>query len=181
MVGGAYIAAVFVFYLLSGIGLFAVVQASGFSRVLFVGAAVLSIALGIINVIDVIRKNQGFILAIPESKKDLIGRYISTASIPAAFALGILVGIFELPCTGGIYLAILSMMSTTFTFQEGLPYLIVYNIIFVLPLIVILLVVSFGLSPERVHSWRLENRRLLRLAIGVVMIAIGFVMLFGAV
>lgn len=179
IVGGAYIAAVFVFYLLSGIGLFAIVQGSGFSQVLFVAAAVLSIILGLVNIIDVIRKNEGFILAIPASKKEVIERYISTASLPAAFVLGILVGIFELPCTGGIYLAILSMMSRTLMFSQGLPYLLLYNFIFVLPLIVILLAVSFGLSPERVNSWHLKNRRLLRLAIGIAMVAIGAVMLSG--
>lgn len=179
LVGGAYIAAVFVFYLFSGIGLFAVVQGSGFSQLLFVGAAVLSIVLGLVNIIDVIRKNEGFILAIPASKKEAIEHYIGTASLPAAFVLGILVGIFELPCTGGIYLAILSMMSRTFTFSAGIPYLLLYNFIFVLPLIGILLVVSFGLSPERVNSWRVENRRLLRFAIGIAMVAIGAVMLSG--
>jgi len=177
MVGGIYIAAVFVFYLLSGIGLFALVQGSGFSSVLYTGAAALAIILGLVNIIDVIRKNEGFILAIPESKKGVIERYVNTASLPAAFILGILVGIFELPCTGGIYLAILSMMSRTMTFQDGLPYLVLYNLIFILPLIVILLIVTFGLSPERVNSWRLENRRMLRLIIGIVMIAIGVVML----
>ena len=178
-VGGAYIAAVFLFYLLSGIGLFTIVQQTGFSSVLFLGAAVLAIVLGLVNVIDVIRKNEGFILAIPESRKATVERYIRDASLPAAFVLGILVGIFELPCTGGIYLAILGMMSKTLTFSQGLPYLLLYNFIFVLPLIVILLVVAFGLSPEKVHSWRLENRRVLRLVIGLSMIVIGIVMLSG--
>ena len=178
-VGGAYIAAVFLFYLLSGIGLFTIVQQTGFSSVLFLGAAVLAIILGLVNVIDVIRKNEGFILAIPESRKATVERYIRDASLPAAFVLGVLVGIFELPCTGGIYLAILGMMSKTLTFSQGLPYLLLYNFIFVLPLIVILLVVAFGISPEKVHSWRLENRRVLRLVIGLSMIVIGIVMLFG--
>ena len=178
-VGGAYIAAVFLFYLLSGIGLFTIVQQTGFSSVLFLGAAVLAIILGLVNVIDVIRKNEGFILAIPESRKATVERYIRDASLPAAFVLGILVGIFELPCTGGIYLAILGMMSKTLTFSEGLPYLLLYNVIFVLPLIAILLVIAFGLSPEKVHTWRLENRRMLRLVIGLSMIAIGIVMLSG--
>jgi cytochrome c biogenesis protein CcdA len=178
-VGGAYITAVFLFYLLSGIGLFTIVQQTGFSSVLFLGAAVLSIILGFVNVIDVIRKNEGFILAIPQSRKATIERYIRDASLPAAFVLGILVGIFELPCTGGIYLAILGMMSKTLTFSEGLPYLLLYNLIFVLPLIAILLIVAYGLSPEKVNSWRLENRRLLRLVIGLAMIAIGVVMLSG--
>jgi cytochrome c biogenesis protein CcdA/thiol-disulfide isomerase/thioredoxin len=178
-VGGAYIAAVFLFYLLSGIGLFTIVQQSGFSSVLFLGAAILSIILGLVNVIDVVRKNEGFILAIPASRKETIERSIQNASLPAAFVLGILVGIFELPCTGGIYLAILGMMSKSLTFGQGLPYLLLYNFIFVLPLIVILLIVAFGLPPEKVHMWRLENRRLLRLVIGLAMIAIGIVMLSG--
>jgi len=178
-VGGAYIAAVFIFYLLSGIGLFSVVQQSGFSSILFRGAAVLAILLGLVNIIDVIRKNEGFILAIPASKKEMIERYIREASLPAAFVLGILVGIFELPCTGGIYLAILGLMRKTLTFSEGLPYLLLYNFIFVLPLLAILLIVAFGLSPETVNSWRLENRRMLRFVIGLAMIAIGAIMLSG--
>lgn len=178
-VGGAYIAAVFLFYLLSGIGLFTIVQQTGFSSVLFLGAAILAIILGLVNVIDVIRKDEGFILSIPESRKATVERYIRDASLPAAFVLGILVGIFELPCTGGIYLAILGMMSKTLTFSQGLPYLLLYNFIFILPLIAILLIIAFGLPPEKVNSWRLENRRLLRLAIGLAMIAIGVVMLSG--
>lgn len=178
-VGFAYIAAVFIFYLLSGIGLFSLVQQFGVSQILFRAAALLAIVLGLVNVIDVIRKNEGFILAIPASKKEVIERYIRDASLPGAFILGILVGIFELPCTGGIYLAILGMMSKTLTFNEGLPYLLLYNFIFVLPLIAILLVVAFGLAPETVNSWRVENRRVLRLGIGLAMIAIGMVMLSG--
>ena len=72
------------------------------------GAAVIAIVLGPVNIIDAAWKKEGFILAIPESKKPVIERYIRTATLPAAFVLGVLVGIFELPCTGGIYLTILS-------------------------------------------------------------------------
>jgi cytochrome c biogenesis protein CcdA len=60
-----------------------------------------------------------------------------------------------------------------------LPYLLLYNFIFVLPLLAILLIVAFGLSPETVNSWRLENRRMLRFVIGLAMIAIGAIMLSG--
>jgi len=178
-VGGAYITAVFIFYLLSGIGLFTIVQQTGFSSVLFQGAAVLSIILGFVNVIDVIRKNEGFILAIPQSRKATIERYIRDASLPAAFVLGILVGIFELPCTGGIYLAILGMLSKTLTFSEGLPYLVLYNFVFVMPLILIVIIMAFGLNPERVNTWREVHRRALRLIIGIVMVALGVFLLLG--
>jgi cytochrome c biogenesis protein CcdA/thiol-disulfide isomerase/thioredoxin len=177
MVGAVYIAAVFFFYLLSGIGLFSFVHLSGISGLIAMAAAAVAILLGLVNIIDVVRKREGFILAIPESKKPVIDRYIRTATLPAAFVLGVLVGVFELPCTGGIYLAILGLMSNTLTLTQGLPYLLLYNFIFILPLIVILLIVVFGIPPERVNSWRLNNRRLLRLLVGFAMILVGVVIL----
>jgi cytochrome c biogenesis protein CcdA/glutaredoxin len=179
MVGGVYIAAVFIFYLLSGFGLFTLVSLSGFSRALSLIGATVAIVLGVISVLDVLRNRDEFLLAIPSSKKEQIERYISTATLPAAFALGIFVGIFELPCTGGIYLAILGLMSRSYTLMEGLPYLILYNFIFVLPLILILLLVAYGLSPERANEWRVRHRRTLRLIVGLAMIAIGVIIFSG--
>ena len=179
MVGGVYIAAVFVFYLLSGAGLFSLVHLSGFSAVLSLVGATVAIVLGLVNVIDVIKNKDDFILGIPASKKEMIERYISGASLPAAFVLGVLVGIFELPCTGGIYLAILGLMSRSYTVMEGLPYLVLYNIVFVLPLVFILLLVTFGISPQRANEWRVMHRRKLRFIVGVAMIVIGIIIISG--
>lgn len=179
MTGGVYITAVFIFYLLSGAGLFSVVHFSGFSAVLSLAGALVALVLGGINVIDAMRNRGEFILAIPESKKDLIEKYVSTASLPAAFALGILVGIFELPCTGGIYLAILGLMSRNYSLMEGLPYLVLYNLVFVLPLVLILVLVAYGIKAERANEWRIRHRRTLRLVVGLAMIAIGIIILSG--
>ena len=179
IVGVTYIAAVFLFYFISGIGVLSFVHLSGISSLIALAAAVIAIVLGVVNIIEAAVKKDGFFLAIPESKKPVIERYITTATLPAAFVLGVLVGIFELPCTGGIYLTILGLISNTLTFTEGIPYLLLYNFIFVLPLIVILLAVVLGIPPERVNTWRLENRRKLRFAIGVAMILVGAFILIG--
>jgi len=179
MVGITYIAAVFLFYFISGIGILSFVHISGISSLIAFVAAAIAIVLGSVNIIEAVIKKEGFFLAIPESKKPVIEQYITTATLPAAFVLGVLVGIFELPCTGGIYLSILSLISNTLTFSEGLPYLLLYNFIFVLPLIVILFAVVLGIPPERVNTWRLENRRKLRFMIGVAMILVGVFILLG--
>ena len=121
LIGGVYIAAVFIFYLLSGLGLFSVIHVAGLSFWLSLAGALVAIGLGVFGVIDTLVKKEGFTLGIPESKKGLIEEYIRKASLPAAFALGFLVGIFELPCTGGIYLAILGLMSRDLTLAQGLP------------------------------------------------------------
>ena len=179
MVGGVYIAAVFIFYLLSGFGLFTIVSLSGFSQALSLIGATVAIVLGLISVLDALRNRDEFLIAIPSSKKEQIEHYIRTATLPAAFALGIFVGIFELPCTGGIYLAILGLMSRSYTLMEGLPYLILYNFIFVLPLILILLMVAYGVAPERANEWRVRHRRTLRLIVGLAMITLGVIIFSG--
>jgi len=179
LVGGVYTAAVFIFYLLSGVGLFSAIHLSGLSFWLSLIGALVAIGLGLVGVIDTLTKKEGFILGIPESKKAIIDEYIRKASLPAAFTLGILVGIFELPCTGGIYLAILGLMSRDMTLMQGLPFLLLYNIIFVLPLILIILIVAFGIPPERADAWRIRHRRVLRIAVALVMIAIGVIIILG--
>jgi len=176
-VGIVYIGAIFTFYFLSGLGLFALVQISGFSTVFAIIAATVAFVAGTIMIKDALFGGSGSWLVIPESKKGSITRYVKEATLPAAFILGILVGMFELPCTGGIYLAIISLISQKMTMMDGLPLLVLYNILFILPLIIILAIVYFGLPPERLETWRTENRVIVRLAMGCLMIAIGIIVL----
>ncbi len=176
-VGLVYIGAIFIFYFLSGLGLFALVQVSGFSRAFALVAAIVAFAAGAIMIKDALYGGTGSWLVIPESKKGAITRYVKEATLPATFILGILVGMFELPCTGGIYLAIISLISQKMTIMAGIPLLLLYNILFVVPLIIILAIVYFGLPPERLEAWRTENRVIVRLAMGCLMIAIGIFVL----
>ena len=85
--------------------------------------------------------------------------------------LGIFVSLFELPCTGGIYLGILSLMSINKTF--AISYLLLYNLIFVLPLIVLTYLIYRGMSPEVLQRWTIKERKWMKLASGVVLIALG--------
>jgi cytochrome c biogenesis protein CcdA len=178
VVGSVFILAVFIFYFLSGLGIFAIIQSAGISRLISAIAAVIALAAGTISIISVFGTGNGqSVLSIPESKKGIIDRYIRKASIPAAFAVGILVGMFELPCTGGIYLAILSLLSNRMSLMEGIPYLLVYNFFFILPLIVILGIVAYGLPVERLDQWRTEYRKAIRVIMGVIMILLGIILI----
>ena len=180
LVGSAYIGAVFVFYFLSGLGLFTLVQVSGVSRWFSIIAACLALAAGVLTLRDAFSKTAGPLMAIPISTKGILDRYLKKSTIPAAIILGVLVGMFELPCTGGIYLAILSMLSGSMTLAAGIPLLLLYNLIFVLPLVVILGIVYFGVAPERIESWRLEKKRVIRVLMGLLMIGLGAFLLIHA-
>ena len=177
--GAAYTIAVFVFYFLTGLGIFTVVQVTGFSTVFSLVASVIALIAGIIMLRDALGTHKP-ILAIPESRKTMIDTYIRKSSVPAAFILGILVGMFELPCTGGIYLAILSLLSRESTLAQGIPYLLLYNVIFIVPLIIIIAIVFWGIPPERLATFRESNRRLIRFGMAIVMIVIAVYLLFTA-
>lgn len=175
-VGASFIGAVFVFYFLSGMGLFYLIQSAAISRAIGIIAATLAFAIGALSLYDGIRGEGRSALAIPESKKGMIDQYIRKGSVPAALILGVLVGMFELPCTGGIYLAILSLISNQMTLPEGIPLLLVYNIFFVMPLILILCVVVMGLPLEHVERWRQEHRGAVRIIMGIVLIGLGLLL-----
>lgn len=179
MVGLVYIATVYLVYFIAGLGLLTFLQSTAMTRMIYYGAGIVSIAIGLINIKDFFFFKDKSTMAIPESKKPTIKKYIEKASIPAAVTLGVLVSLFELPCTGGIYFAILNLLSNSMTFSEGIPWLALYNLIYVLPLAIILVVILGGVSAERANSWRLENRRGLRLILGLVMLLIGAMMLLG--
>jgi cytochrome c biogenesis protein CcdA len=178
VVGSTFILAVFIFYFFSGLGIFTIIQTAGISRLISVVAATIALTAGVISIATVLVGQKGpAILSIPESRKGIIDQYIRKASVPAAFAVGLLVGMFELPCTGGIYLAILTLLSNRMTAVEGIPYLLVYNFFFVLPLIIILGVFTWGLPVERLDQWRTESRRTVRVIMGAVMILLGILLL----
>lgn len=170
LAGIVYSSAVFFFYFLSGVGIFTVIQTTGLVKVFSFAAALTAFIAGILMIKDAFYPGRGPSLAIPESRKETINRYIEKSSIPAAFGLGILVGMFELPCTGGIYLAILSMISLRMDMAAGLGYLLIYNLAFIVPLLIIIALVAWGLPPEKVNEFRIEQRRVIRIIIGFIMI-----------
>ena len=172
-IGLTYTLGVFLIYITAGVGIIKIVALTGLSSYFTLIAGVLVIAAGIIEFADGVLKNSPVSLSIPESKKELFAGYIRRATVPAAFVLGVLVGIFELPCTGGIYLAVLSLLSSQVTFNEGLIYLVIYNLAFILPLIIIVLAVTFGISPEMINRIREERKKTLRAATGILLIAMG--------
>jgi cytochrome c biogenesis protein CcdA/glutaredoxin len=181
VVGCAYISTVFIVYFVAGLGLLTVIQGIGLTRIVFTIAAIIAIVAGLINIAEVLLKREIFTLAIPVSQKGAIDRYIKKASVPSAIVLGALVSMVELPCTGGIYLAILGLIGDKMTLAEGIPYLVLYNLIFVLPLVLILLIMYWGGTPERMEAFQTGSRRWVRLLMGIVMVALGAVMLLGII
>ena len=102
----------------------------------------------------------------------------SVVSIPGAFAVGVLDSFFLLPCSSGPYIAILALLSKNTTWIDGIWYLLLYNFIFVLPLLGITLAVHFGYTTTaRAERWRSQRLKVLHLIAGILMFLMGAGML----
>jgi len=177
--GIAYVAAVYVTYFLAGLGLLTVIQMSGLSGVIVKIAAVLAILFGLVNIKDYFWYGKGFSLKIPGVTKGMIENLTRKANIPAAIVLGFLVSMFELPCTGGVYLAIIALLADTVTKAKAIGYLLMYNVMFILPLIVIIILVMKGLKTEHIEKWRDSKKNIMKLMLGLLLLILGVLMLTG--
>ena len=177
LVGSVYIISVYLTYLMIGLSIIKAITITPFPHLLAKIGATLCILLGIINIKDYFWPGRWLSLKIPKSQWKTIAKWIQKSTIPSAFVVGLMVGLLEFPCTGGIYLAILGMLAYSTTFAQGFIYLLIYNTAFVLPLIIILAVSSNKRFVEKMRTWQLSKEKPMRLIMGLIMISIGLFLL----
>ncbi len=177
--GLAFTAATYICYFLMGMGLFTAIRVTGIQHYIYLGVSILSIVVGLWNTKDFFWYEGGINIEVPQSWRPLVKRITrSVTSAPGAFVIGCLVSVLLLPCTSGPYVVIIGMLSNTATRIQAICWLLIYNVIFVLPFIIITLCVGFGLSsPAIVEKLRLKWLRRLHLATGIFMLALGAAMI----
>ncbi len=180
LTGLIYILAVYITYFFAGIGLLLFIQRFRLAEPLGIIVGAIVIILGLIEVKDFWWYGKGFSLAIPYKRSKQIKEKIKKITVPGAIVLGIFVAAVELPCTGGPYLAITALLSKIGFDSTVVAYLLLYNFIFVLPLIVILGLVYFGLSTKKLQNWKDKNRKWMRLFTGLIMICLGILLILFA-
>jgi cytochrome c biogenesis protein CcdA len=180
VVGMIYISAVFVTYLAAGFGLLYFIQILNISGILSWIVGVLVIILGLLEIKDFFWYGKGLSLRIPAKRAKQIKKYIKNVSIPGSIFLGMFVAAVELPCTGGPYLAITTLLAKIGFSFKVLWLLVLYNFIFVLPLLVILIMVYFGVSTKKIKAWKEKEKKWMRLLIGLVLLALGALLILWA-
>lgn len=175
VVGGVYIAGIFAVYVLIGLGILQALHLFNTPHFMARVGAILIIALGSINILRELFPRFPIALRIPTVAHHHLASLMHRATIPAALGLGVLVGLCEFPCTGGPYLMILGLLHDRVTFIQGLGYLILYNLLFILPLAILLFLASDHGLLGKVQEWRKTNARGMRLYGGLAMIALGII------
>jgi len=185
-VGTIYITAVYVTYFVAGLGiLYALTEIpTQVANYITASVALIVIAGGTLEVKDFFWYGKGSSLMIPEKYAEKIADKMENLTIPAAIVLGVFVAAVELPCTGGPYLAILTVIHQSITAQAtGIPLvalglMAVYNLIFVMPLIIIMGLAYLGsYKVSEMKKWKHMNRAKMRMAAGLLMVFLGWILL----
>jgi cytochrome c biogenesis protein CcdA len=178
LLGSAYIFAVLMTYLIAGLGLIYFLASVPLYIAEYISIAVggLIILAGVIEIKDFFWYAQGFTLSIPPKLSKKLHKFSSRTTVVGILFLGVFVAAVELPCTGAPYLAIITLLSQYFDFT-ALLLLILYNIIFVAPLIVILLMVATGAKLHKIKKWKQTNKSYMRLATGLLLVAMGWLLI----
>lgn len=175
--GLIYITAVYITYFLAGIGLLLFIQRFNLAEPLSIIVGTVVILLGIIEAKDFFWYGKGISLRIPARRAEQVKKMMKNISLPSAIILGIFVAAVELPCTGGPYLAITTLLATKGFETQTVIYLLVYNFIFILPLLVILFMVYFGMNVKKVQEWKDKQKKWMRLFTGLIMICLGILLI----
>ena len=139
--------------------------------------------IGLLNVKDYFKTHQGPSLSIPDAAKPgIFSRMrplLSSDSLPTlmlgTITLAIAVNSYELLCTAGfpmVYTRALTLHQLSGT--EYYLYLVLYNIISVIPLMVIVVLFTISLGSRKLS---VNEGRLLKLMSGVMMLGLGLVLL----
>lgn len=187
LLGGLfYTAVVYITYLLLGLGLIQVTTSLEISQAFYLFAAGIAIVAGLIEIKDFFWYGKGFSLQIIPGGAERIKYYtaklekLETTHPVLGFLfigfIGFFVVLVELPCTGAPYLAILGLISQG-QVAEAMPLLLLYNLVFILPLLVVLALAYFGRSSESLEAWRKKHRGAMRLGVGLFLIALGVYMI----
>ncbi|VVB95846.1 Cytochrome C biogenesis protein transmembrane region [uncultured archaeon] len=176
-VGSIYISGIFVTYVLIGVGILSAISFFSTTHAVGKAAALISMLLGVVVMKDYFVPS-GFGLAIPAGMHNSINRWLKKTSAPGVFGAGVLVGLCTVPCSGGIYLAVLGLLTLQATQAEGIVYLFIYNLMLIVPLVTVLLASSNRIVVDKMVAWQSGNKKKMRLLMGSFMVAMGFVILF---
>jgi len=184
--GLAFVSAVYIGYLAYGLIFIEIFKTfAGLLRenstYIYNGLGILAMILGALNIKDFFIYKKGSIATeMPLFMRPKVKRIINKITSPkGAFVIGFIVTVFLLPCTIGPYI-IASGLLSELGILGALPWLLYYNIIFVVPMLIIVGLVYFGFSQvEEVSGWKDRNIRTLHLTAGILLFLVGVALLLG--
>ncbi len=192
-VGSAFAAGVFLAYLAVGFGFYKVLDLLGdwlqvVSRWVYAITALLCLSLAILSFIDFLKARKGNLkdmtLNLPEKLRLRINAAIRknrnvSGYVIGAFVTGILIAFLELACTGQVYLPTIIFVSSMPDLKlQATGYLILYNLLFIAPLIIVFILAYLGTSSKQLSHFLEKNASWVKLFLAVLFIALASWLVF---
>lgn len=185
--GGAFAAAVFATYLLIGMGALKFLsflnEFSVVAKCVYLLAAIGTFTLAFLSLYDAIKAKQGKVkemsLQLPKSLKLRIHKVIreqtrTSGVIIGALVIGFAISALELVCTGQVYLPTITfVMGVEEMRGHALSYLVLYNLMFVTPLLVVFGFVYWGTTSIQLGGVLQRHLMPVKLGTGVLLFGLG--------
>ena len=178
--GSIFVAGVLVTYFVLGLGILAALTAlTGFganhlpTRI----AALIAIAMGLWMLRDFLLPEASWHLEAPHALHGRMRNWARQTSPIALFGGGVLIGLCTVPCSGAVYLGVVALLGASGTFGAGLGGLVLYNLAYITPLVVLLVLASRPGLIRVVNRWHLEHASGTKLILAIVVLALGFAIL----
>ncbi|MBU1888857.1 MAG: DUF1573 domain-containing protein [Candidatus Omnitrophica bacterium] len=182
IVGIAFTSALFITYFLIGIGIFEFLNylsfLKTFTKFIYGIVGVFTLILGILSLLDYFKCKRGkakeMWLQLPDFLKRRIHSTIKEQAglrryVLAAFITGFIVSILELSCTGQVYLPTIVYATGISEYRfVAYTYLLIYNLMFIAPLIVIFILAYWGTTAVRLSDILGGNIALIKLLMSIL-------------
>lgn len=135
---------------------------------------ILGIVVWLANLKDFFRYGKGFVMEVPFAWRPKMASLIEKITSPfGAFLVWFVVSVFLLPCTSWPYFTILGYLASESKSinLRWYIYLLIYNIVFILPMALITLLVWLGYkSAEELNKIKEKNTKLIHLIVWLLML-----------
>lgn len=178
--GGIYILCVYIAYFVAGIGILSFLKIISFFYIIQIFVILFLLIFAALSFYDAYKaytKKGNYILAIPKGAKASLEKLMIRSTLPSAMILGFLVALVELPCSGAIYWGILDLLAISTTFYVGILYLLLYNFLFVSPLIILFYLLLKG---KEINLLEKSETFTIKYLLGVFMIILAIIIAFSS-
>ncbi len=171
---------IFAMYLLYGFGIMHVLTTFELTRIFYIVVTVAAFILAILEVRAFIDYKPGLAaVEMPMFMRPYAKKVTSRAtSLIAVVIAAVFCSIFLIPCSSGPYLIVLGQLAKSATLQT-VSYLILYNLIFILPMLLLTVLIYFGKTTvEKIGAAKEKYIRIIHLISGIILFILFFLMTY---
>lgn len=203
--GASFIFAVFLAYLLLGLGLFNLLYRLKLFpyvvKIIYAVTASLCFILGALAMYDIVRfkrthESQDMILRLPDKIKYHIQRIIGLhyrqrqkGELPrknilglvlSAVIVGFLISVLEAVCTGQVYLPTIAFVfKTTDLKLQAFAYLVLYNLMFIVPLFLVFIFALLGVTSAQFSYFMQRHIIVVKMLMAGLFFGLGAILILG--